>query len=94
MIKQKTGRSPNEQTFMVQLQFDPRVESYANFSEENFQVLASQALPCRISNLLQAFATCFTRFSVHSSERQVVITGFEVVSLLFGQLCGKPRYNG
>ena len=69
------------------------VERHANFSQEYFQVFATQVLLSRNPDFLKYFTASNARVRIDSCKRIIVITRLEVRFFLFGQLRGHPRHD-
>lgn len=62
------------------------VERNPDLGQKDFQILSAEIRLRRVPDLFQHIATRLTRLGVDASKGEVVISGLEVVLLLFGQL--------
>lgn len=65
-----------------------------DLGEENLAILSTQCLERSIPNLFQNLATSNTWLCIHSRKGLVVVSGLEVVFLLFSKLERQPGNDG
>ena len=70
------------------------MESNANLGEEDFEILPTQTCLGCISHLFKGITACHARFSIYTSEREVIVLWFEVSALLLDKLSREPSDDG